>query len=203
VGKGDIPLESAMRDVRRAMAQIDPATVAALRRGEDRAYAAVIDALQGPVYRFLLRLTRDAAAAEDLTQETFVAIWQGIESFRGKSQFTTWAFGVAYRQHLRWRDKRSVATVPLDEERDEAQLPGPSASVEEADEQRRVRQAVYSLPDPYRESVSLVYMEGLSYREAAEVLEVPVGTVKSRMHGALSILRNKLQGCEVDDNEMR
>jgi len=185
------------------MVKINPVTVAALRRGEDRAYAAVVDALHGPVYRFLLRLTRDSSTAEDLTQETFVAIWQGIGSFRGRSEFTTWVFGIAYRQHRRWRDKRSVATVPLDDDRDEAQQPGPSTAVEEADEQRRIRRAVYSLPDPYRESVCLVYLEGLSYREAAQVLEVPVGTVKSRMHGAFSILRNKLQGCEVDDDEMR
>jgi len=178
------------------MVRIDAATVAALRRGEDRAYAMVVDALQGPIYRFLLRLTRDQSTAEDLTQETFVAAWQGLESYSGKSQFTTWVFGIAYRQHLRLRDKRSVATVPLEEDWDEAELPGPSEAVEEADEQRRVRQAVYSLPDPYRESVALVYMEGLNYREAAQVLEVPVGTVKSRMHGALTILRERLRGCE-------
>lgn len=185
------------------MVEIDLATVAALRSGDGRAYADVVNTLNGPVYRFLLRLTRDATAAEDLTQETFVALWEGLESYRGKSQFTTWVFGIAYRQHLRWRDKRLVATVPLEEHWDEAVLPGPSAAVEEADEQRRIRKAVYSLPDPYRESVALLYMEGLSYREAARVLEVPVGTVKSRMHGALTILRNKLQGCEEDDNEMR
>lgn len=185
------------------MAQIDPATVDALRRGEDRAYAAVIQTLQGPIYRFLLRLTRDASAAEDLTQETFLAVWQGIGSFRGGAAFATWVFGIAYRQHLRWRDKRSVATVPLDEDRDEVQMPGPSLAVEEEEEQERIRRAVYSLPDPYREATALVYMEGLSHREAAEVLDVPVGTVKSRLHGALSILREKLRGCEVDGCAVR
>ncbi len=73
----------------------------------------------------------------------------------------------------------------------------------EQEGQRRVRAAVYSLPYPYREVVCLVHLEGLSYREAAEVLTVPVGTVKSRMNGAFKILRQKLGECGVSDDEMR
>lgn len=185
------------------MVQIDSKTVEGLLKGEDWAYAKAIDSLQGPVYRFLLRLTSDAGAAEDLTQETFLAVWKGIASFAGKSKLSTWVLAIAYRQYLRWREKHLTIDLPLDDEFDRSPLPDPCTAVQETEERRRIRDAVYRLPNPYREAVSLVYLEDLSYSEAANVLDVPVGTVKSRVHGALNLLRRKLTGTEVDADEVR
>lgn len=185
------------------MAEIGPSTIEALRRGEEQAYAAVIEELVAPVYRFLLRLSGDSGTAEDLTQETFLAVWQGVGSFQQRSRFKTWVFGIAYRQFLRYRDKRTVETVPLDEGRDEDLSPDPCALIADMDERGYVRQAVYSLPHPYRAVICLVHFEGLSYREAAEVSDIPLGTVKSRMNGAFKLLREKLGGNEVQGYEMR
>ena len=184
------------------MAEIDRSVIQALRRGEEQAYALVIDELQGPVYRFCLRLSRDSGTAEDLTQETFLAVWQGIMSFKERSRFKTWVFGIAYRQFLRHKDKRVVETVEMVE----SDLSDPSdlsELVEESQERARLRRAVYGLPDPYREVVCLVSFEGLSYRESAEVLGIPTGTVKSRMNSAFKLLREMLAESEVEDHEVR
>ncbi|HET6454898.1 MAG TPA: RNA polymerase sigma factor [Armatimonadota bacterium] len=181
------------------MAEIDRSVIHALCRGEEQAYALVIDELHVPVYRFLLRLSRDSGIAEDLTQETFIALWQGIGSFRGRSRFKTWVFGIAYRQFLRHKDKRIVETVELVE----SDLSDPSdlsELVEESQERARLRRAVYGLPDLYREVVCLVHFDGLSYRECAGVLGIPTGTVKSRMNGAFKLLRETL---EEQDYEIR
>lgn len=185
------------------MADIGEQTVEALRRGEDEAFALVVEALLGPVYRFLLRLSSSATVAEDLTQETFLAVWQGIGSFEGRSRFRTWVFGIAYRQLLRFRDRSKVKTVPLDEVRHEGEQVDPDELVLSEAEQQRVRQAVSGLPSLYREVLCLVHLEGLSYREAAAVLGLPVGTVKSRMHVAFTLLRETLRGSEGEDHGVR
>jgi RNA polymerase sigma-70 factor (ECF subfamily) len=185
------------------MAGIDGQTIEGLRRGEEGAFTAVVDLLLGPIYRFLLRLSSNPGVAEDLTQETFLAVWQSIGSFGGKSQFRTWVFGIAYRQFLRYRDKRKVETVQLDETRREGDAVDPEVLLLESDQQQRARQAIYALPDPYREGFCLVHLEGLNYREAAEILGVPVGTVKSRMNVAFKLLREKLGGSEGEDNDVR
>jgi len=184
------------------MAEIDRSVIQALRKGEEQAYALVIDELHVPVYRFLLRLSRDSGIAEDLTQETFIALWQGVGSFKGRSRFKTWVFGIAHRQFLRHKDKRTVETVELVD----SDLSDPSdlsELVEESQERARLRRAVYGLPDPYREVVCLAHFDGLSYRESAEVLGIPIGTVKSRMNSAFKLLREKLGESEVQDEEVR
>jgi RNA polymerase sigma-70 factor (ECF subfamily) len=185
------------------VAEIGPATIEALRRGEEQAYAAVVNELLAPVYRFLLRLSGDSGTAEDLAQETFLAVWQGVGSFQQRSRFKTWVFGIAYRRFLRHRDKRTIQTVELSDLSEPSDRPDPSDMVIAAADQESIRQAVYSLPDQYRAIVCLVHFDGLTYREVAEISDVPIGTVKSRMNSAFKLLREKLGGNEVECNEVR
>ena len=177
------------------MADIDRSTVKALVRGEDRAYTKVVDDLYRPVYQFAFRLCHDSTMAEDITQETFLAVWKRAASFEGKSRFSTWVFGIAYLEFLRAYKKQGVRTVPLDEQIQCAQT-------QSADDRIRVRDAVESLSDLYRQVVFLVYTEGLTYREAADVLNVPIGTLKSRMNHAFNILRDELAEEEVTAHGM-
>lgn len=185
------------------MADIDKSLVSGLIRGNNDAYLAVIRALKNPVYNFAMRLCHDSSAAEEITQETFLAVWQGVESFRWQSKFTTWVFGIAYRQYLiRCRkDERSVETVPIDEQLDTSDRSDLSDMVCEQAEHDRVRKAVYSLPDPYREVVCLVHLEGFTCRDAAQVLGVPIGTIKSRTSRALQFLRERLEESEAKADE--
>ena len=185
------------------MADIDSQTVADLKRGNDGAYIRVVKALKDQIFRFALRLCRDRDTAEDITQQTFLAVWESISSFQGRSRFSTWVFAIAYRQYLtvrRW-EMRSPDTVPLEEWRQSDDALDPSGLVVRADQSDRLHRAVYALPDPYRETICLVHLEELTCREAAEVLGVPVGTVKSRINGALGMLRERLQESEVMNNE--
>ncbi|MCX6345757.1 MAG: RNA polymerase sigma factor [Armatimonadetes bacterium] len=183
------------------MVDIDQSTVNALIEGEESAYAAVIDSLYQPVFRFSYRLCHDSASAEDITQETFLVVWQGIKSYKRRSRFSTWVFGIAYRQYLRIRNKRT--TDPLPEEKSSSvNESDPCEQIQIADLQLRVQKALASLPDIYRYVVFLVYIQGFTYRETAYVLDLPIGTVKSRMNYAFNILRGELGGEEVMQYEM-
>jgi len=187
------------------MTDIDRRTIDGLLRGDDAAYVAVINALKYSVHRFALRLCRDSATAEDITQQTFLAVWQSIGSFRWRSKFSTWVFGIAYRQYLllRRQGEHAVETVPLEEWHDRSDQSDLSDLVAQTAEWERIRRAVYALPNPYREVVCLVYLEGFTCREAAEVLDVPIGTVKSRTNGALKILRERFGESEDLADEKR
>ncbi|OFX14574.1 MAG: hypothetical protein A2Z18_11290 [Armatimonadetes bacterium RBG_16_58_9] len=185
------------------MVDIDQTVVRSLMAGEDSAYEAVVDSLYESVYRFALRLCGDSATAGDVTQETFLAVWQDIKSFKGKSRFTTWVFGIAYRQVLSACRKQATETAALDRWQEPHSFE-PQESLRSVNEALWIRAAVESLPDPCRHVVLLVHVQGLNYREAAQVLNVPVGTVKSRMNNAYSLLRCRLEKAdEVVCNEVR
>jgi RNA polymerase sigma-70 factor (ECF subfamily) len=185
------------------MADIGGQTIEALRRGEDEAFTLVVDALLGPVYRFLLRLSASSSTAEDLTQETFLAVWRNVNSFEGRSQFRTWVFGIAYRQYLRFREKPKLETVQLDGASDEADGTDPAELLLESEHRQRVREAVLRLPAIYREVLCTVHLEGMTYKDAAAILGLPIGTVKSRMHVALTLLRETLRGSEGENDGVR
>lgn len=184
------------------MIEIDRTVVDALRRGDERAYRVVVDSMLGPVHGFLSRLCGDSDTAADLAQETFIAVWRSIDSFRGRSSFRTWVFGIAYHQFLRYRDRRGVETTQLEDIEQQCSS-GPQAIVEEAEAGSRVREAVDALPDLYREVVCLTHLEGLTYREAGEVLGISIGTVKSRMNAAFRMLRETLGGVVEDESTVR
>jgi len=177
------------------MAHIDQTIVQSLMAGEHRAYEAVVDMLYESVYRFAYRLCGDSATAADITQETFLAIWENVGSFKGQSRFKTWVFGIAYRQFLRVCEKQKAESRVLDRLRD----PGSSGSQAfpwRMDKSLWIRDAVDGLPDVYRHVVLLVHVHELSYREASQVLGVPLGTVKSRMNTAYIMLRSRLEDAD-------
>jgi len=178
------------------MVDIDQGVVQSLMAGENRAHEAVVDMCYESVYRFALRLCGDSATAADITQETFLAVWRNIGSFKGKSRFTTWVFGIAYRQFLRICEKRTAENTMLGKWQ-EPRLSEPQGFSGRVDDSLWVRDAVASLPDTYRHAVLLVHVHELSYREAAQVLGVPLGTIKSRMNSAYIMLRSRLE--EADE----
>jgi RNA polymerase sigma-70 factor, ECF subfamily len=92
-----------------------------------------------------------------------------------------------------------LQTVPLDDGRDEGGGQDPSAATCRTEEIHRIREAVYGLPELYREAVCMVHLDGLSYREAAEILGIPVGTLKSRMSSAFQFLRDELGGSFIEN----
>jgi RNA polymerase sigma-70 factor (ECF subfamily) len=174
-----------------------------LRAGRPEACAELVRAHYPTVYRFLVHLTRDVHQAEDLTQETFAAAWQKIATFRGRAALATWLHRIAYTKFI---DARRV-------ERRAAGMrerhPGPNAPPADPldaatadDEARHLYRALDGLDDPARTVLVLHYLQGLSYRDMAAVLDEPTGTVKWRTAEALSRLRALLSD-EVPDHAPR
>mgnify|MGYP001393471897 CR=1 FL=1 len=174
--------------------------------GEEDAFRALYQQFQGPVYRFALHMAGSAAVAEDVTQEVFMTLIEKRSRFdASRGTLRSYLVGMArhFLLHRFERDKKYVAFP--DAESPESTAP-PSAnsgnraaaSVPPVDLVRnenieRVRQAVLSLPSDYREAVVLCELQEFSYEDAAEVLGCPVGTVRSRLHRARTMLAEKLR----------
>jgi RNA polymerase sigma-70 factor (ECF subfamily) len=143
-----------------------------------------------PLYRFARSLTRDPLEAEDLLQETVLHALQAYPRFEAGGNFKAWVFKILYNAFCsRYRRRRRELPLPL-EELPETVSPAPDALERLA--HAEVRQAVEDLAEDFRLAVVLVDFEGLSYREAAEALGCPLGTVMSRLSRARGLLRLSL-----------
>ena len=174
-----------------------------LRAGRPGACAELVRAHYRTVYRFLVHLTGDVHQAEDLTQETFATAWEKIAAFQGRATLGTWLHRIAYTKFVdARRAERRAARV-------RERLPGPPAAPNDpcdtamaGDEARRLYRALDRLDTPERTLLVLHYLQGLSYRAMASVLDEPTGTVKWRTAEALQRLR-ALLGDEVPDHAPR
>jgi RNA polymerase sigma-70 factor (ECF subfamily) len=166
-----------------------------LRNVDTRFFDRLFTDLAPRVRGYLRRLTQDTAEAEDLTQEVFLAAYAARKSYKGDSQPLGWLLGIARR---RWRDRRRgirLQQVEMPEDR-------AAASPNVGDQVVRAAhlEVCLSKIDPSaREAVLLVFGEGLTYAEAAERLQEPVGTVKWRVHVASKTLRTLLRADENED----
>jgi len=167
---------------------------------DDRAFEALVHRYERPLFAYLRRLLHSDQLAEDVFQGTFLRVHMKRESFDVTRRFQPWLYAIATRQAIDTvrREKRhrrkapppatagGVADITLDDM--PASESTPIEQVESREEQQRVRAAVGGLSAVQQRAVQLVYGEGLAYREAAGVLGVPVGTVKSRVHSAILAL---------------
>jgi RNA polymerase sigma-70 factor (ECF subfamily) len=161
-----------------------------LRAGRPEACAGLVRAHYQTVYRFLVHLTRDVHQAEDLTQETFAAAWEGLAAFQGRATLATWLHRIAYTKFIdAQRAERRAAGMREHLARPILSPFDPFASVMADDEAQRLYRALDGLDAPERTSLVLHYLQGLSYREMAAVLDEPTGTVKWRTAEALNRLR--------------
>jgi RNA polymerase sigma-70 factor (ECF subfamily) len=175
----------------------DERLLADIRAGRRDACAHLIHAHYQGVYRFLVHLTRDVALAEDLTQDTFVTVWERIGSFAGRSSVATWLHRIAYGKFvdacrrarrgsevhdlLRQQTPRAAWTTPLDE-------------VVADDQTRHLYAALHRLEPRDQALLVLHYFQGLSYRDMADVLDEPANTLKWRVRTALAQLRTLFTG---------
>lgn len=184
----------------RPLAHIDDEECAArAQRGEGKAFSELVRRYQDRVYRFLLRLTRSQDDARDLTQDTFMRAYQGIDRWRPEALFRTWLFRIARNAafDLLRRDKR-VEFVELEEDADIADTAaGPDAVMETAQRYRLLETVLERMPAEHREILLLREIEEMSYEEIAQVLELNIGTVKSRIARARAALVDRMQ-CRVE-----
>lgn len=164
------------------------------QRGDTRAFSALVTLHQDRIYRFLVRLTRSPDDALDLTQETFIHAWEALERWRPEARFSTWLFQIARNQALDLlRRSRRAEFVPLE---DNDALPCPASTPEAALETRQrihgLERALARLPTEHREILLLREIEALPYEEIAAVLDIGLGTVKSRLARARAGLLEKM-----------
>jgi RNA polymerase sigma-70 factor, ECF subfamily len=168
-----------------------------------QAYVALVDAHYARVYRFLLHLGQDATEAEDLTQETFAAAWEKLDTFGGRAEPGTWLHRIAYTKFIDARRgrARAAALVARLARETPPESQSPLDSMLAGDEARHLYAGVARLEEADRALIVLHYMQDLSYREMADVLGEPAGTVKWRTSEALRRLRRLLTPEEAPDGK--
>jgi RNA polymerase sigma-70 factor (ECF subfamily) len=162
--------------------------------GDEEAFVALYRHFQGGIYRFAWRMTGSREAAEDVTQETFLAIVRGPDRYEERrGTFGAYLYGIA-RNLLLKRAGRERAFVALgDEENALRSDDDPTADLDRRQAVASVRQAVLALPQHYREVVVLAELQGLPYEDVAGALGCPIGTVRSRLHRARALLAERLR----------
>ncbi len=165
-----------------------------LRGGDEAAFTALFRAWQGPLYRFALRMTGRESLAEDVVQETFLVVVNGAAGYEpSRGAFRGWLFGVARNQLLR-RLRSEQPYLSLAEDRGEPVAPDdPHAALADQQDLDRLRRAVLSLPEHYREALVLCGLQGVSYEDAAQALGCASGTVRSRLSRGREMLAARLR----------
>ena len=176
----------------------DEELVALSQGGADEAYGVLVERYSDYVFTIAARILGDDEDACDAAQETFVRAYRAIGRFRGDAKFSSWLYRIAANRaltHLKRRRRRAPA-VDIDAGPHiesvidvEPRRTRPDQLVIDAEFRTRVRAAVAQLPDQYRAVVTLFYLEQRSYKEVAEVLGLPMGTLKTHLHRARAMLR--------------
>ena len=175
--------------------QDDRQLVALAQGGDPEAFAQLVRRHQKMVYNLALGKTGSHHDAEDVTQTAFLKAWQGIRSFQGKAAFSSWLYRLTANAAIDLLRRRRAPALSLDDpdlpplaDRD----PGPEETSLAAERRRLLWQAIDRLPEAQRTPLVLREMEGLSYREIAQALDLEEGTVKSRLARARLLLRRLL-----------
>jgi len=172
------------------------------QKGDHDAFASLVDEHQRYIYNLALRVLRDENEALDLTQETFVRAWASLRTFDAAQPFVPWVLRIARNHCIDVIRRRLPAArrVELDGggegeariELPDAARPGADEAMERAQMTRALDAAVQQLPERYREVVHLFHVEQLSYKEIAQAMEIPIGTVMTWLHRARAQLRVEL-----------
>ena len=170
------------------------------RAGRREAFGQLVERYQNRLFHSLLHLLGSAEDAQDAAQEAFVNAFEKLGSFRGQSQFYSWLFRIAYNTAVSSKRKSGRMSVSLEARRDASGLEPsdgnptsePSYAMDVSDRQRLVQQALSELGEEFRTALVLKEMDGMSYEEIADIVKVPLGTVRSRIHRARLELREKL-----------
>ncbi len=183
----------------------DLALVHALREGSERAYEALLRRFQQPVYNLALRLLNDPSDASDVVQEVCLKVFRNVGHFRGQSSLKTWIFRIAINEahnQRRWFFRHRNREVGIEEDHEEAgrrsdtladSTPSPFDYVLDQEQQALIEEALTRINPTFRSAVVLRDITDLSYEEIAEVLQVSLGTVKSRILRGREALRHELE----------
>jgi RNA polymerase sigma-70 factor, ECF subfamily len=155
-----------------------------------------------PVFQYLLHLTSDSRNAEELLQDAMVAVWKNARSFAGRSSVRAWIFGITRQRTFKRLRRREPVYLPLEAvELEHSDEPEPEAALLATIDRAELALALERLNPMQREALLLAFVHQLSYKEIAEVMDVPIGTVKSRLNHAKRSLRQLLRAGEEARDE--
>ncbi len=186
--------------------QDDKELVAASKAGDQDAFAQLVQRHQRRVFNLVFRMLQRYEEANEVTQETFLAAWQGLPSFRGDARFSTWLYRIAYNCSLKQLEqlKRDSALQVAVQAEQSLQSEGcdecAEAEMEMHERQTLVRQQLSLLPAKYRVVLVLRHLQEKTYEEMAEILTMPIGTIKTHLFRARNLLKERL---ETFDNERK
>ena len=188
----------------------DHSLVEACRAGRTEAFGVLVERYQRRLYATVLRLVGSAEDAEDILQDAFVRAFEKLNQFQGESSFYTWIYRIAVnlalsghrRRRVRaaWRPGRRGATARGRHALDESADADPATPLERAERERIVAAALNRLGPEHRAVVVLKDFDGRRYEEISAILDIPVGTVRSRLHRARCELRDRLRSL-VDEHQ--
>jgi len=164
----------------------EPELIRRSKGGSREAFGQLVSRYQVPVYRVVRGILGSPSESEDVAQEVFLKGYANLAKFRGESGFFTWLYRIAVNEALRARKRRTFANADA---LPEVVAPPPAPSEEDAPTLATLEKLLRKLSDEFRSIVVLRDVEGLSYSEIAETLEIPIGTVESRLFRARQELR--------------
>ena len=175
-------------------AQDDVQLVKASQQGDQDAFALLVQKHQRRIFNLSLRMLQDDDDADEITQEAFLAAWQGLPSFRGEARFSTWLYSITYHCCLRQLERRErerslQAVIQAEQMLEEMQA---EDIIELRDQQAVVRAQMEQLPARYRIVLILRHFQERTYEEMADILALPVGTIKTHLFRARNLLKERL-----------
>ena len=176
----------------------DGQLVAMTLGGNPEAFATLVARYDRSVYHLAFRTLHDVEEAKDATQEAFFKAYRSLRTFKTGAKFSTWIFSIVYHACCdRLNRRKRYSNEELPERADPG--PGPEREAIALDEARRLRAAIDALPEKYRTVITLYHLQGKQYEEIAEVLGLPMGTVKTHLFRAKEQLRKLLNAEEVTE----
>ena len=184
--------------------EVDQQLVERAQRGDKRAFELLVEKYQRKLARLVSHLVRDPGEVEDVTQEAFVKAYRALPSFRGDSAFYTWLYRIGIntaKNYLVAMGRRAPTSTGVDAEEAEGQENGellqdintPESLLLSKEIAGTVNAAIESLPDELRSAIQLRELEGMSYEEIAELMNCPIGTVRSRIFRAREAIAQRLR----------
>jgi RNA polymerase sigma-70 factor (ECF subfamily) len=174
--------------------QDDIALVTASQAGDQEAFALLVQRHQRRVFNLVFRMLQQYEEANEVTQETFLAAWQGLSTFRGDARFSTWLYRIAYNcclKQLEQRKRDRALQAAIQAEHINAAARG-DAEQEARERQALVREHLSMLPAKYRIVLVLRHLQEMTYEEMAEILTLPIGTIKTHLFRARNLLKERL-----------
>lgn len=176
----------------------DKSIIEAVLKGNQQAYRTLVERYQNYVFTITMNVLKSREEAEEAAQDVFIKVFKMLHSFEGKSKFTTWLYTIAYRTALDYKKKKKVNVQSIDAEDSFLQVkdhltPNPEKSMQQGDLQDKLKAAIRQLKPNDATLISLFYLHEKSVQEVAQIMDLTVSNVKTKLHRLRETLRKKLE----------